>query len=413
MATPVGYREILRANPGFRRLWYAELVSFLGDWFNTIALYAAAAELGAGTEAIAVVFVAKLLPIFLMAPFAGPIVDRFDRRKLMIATDVGRAVCALGLIGAYWSRSIVLLIAVLVVMVTLSGIFIPTKSAALPQVTRTEHLGGANALSAATWSVMLALGAATGGLATALLGIELALVIDALTFVASALLLLPLRSLSPTSDGPPKSARQQGFFAGLRYLREHRYLAAIISLKPGMALAGGGLAMLPVFATSVFRGGAGSMGVLYTARGLGALVGALAVRRIFGDERRTLRTLAVPAFVIMGVSYLGLSFAPNLWIAAVAYFGTAVGGSMIWVVSGTLGQMESDNAYRGRVFAIEFGVLTLLLSAMAAGAGSLVERYGWSVRDIASASAAMMLLPCALWTWVLLRRQAWQTLRES
>ena len=411
MTTPVGYRELLRANPGFRRLWYAEIVSFLGDWFNTIALYTAVDELGAGTEAIAAVFVAKLLPIFLMTPLSGPIIDSFDRRKLLIATDVGRAVCALGLIGAYWSRSLVLLIAVLFVMVALAGLFIPAKSAAIPQVTRTEHLGAANALSAATWSVMLALGAATGGLATALLGIELALLIDSLTFVVSALLLLPLPRLSPDSDAPPKSARHHGFVAGLRYLRRHRYLAAIISLKPGMALAGGALAMLPVFAIELFRGGAGSMGVLYTARGLGALVGALAVRRIFGDDRRTLRALAIPAYAILALSYLGLSVAPNLWIAAAAFFGTAVGGSMIWVVSGTLGQMESDNAYRGRVFAIEFGVFTLLLSVTAAGASSLVERYGWSVRDIARASAVAMGVPLGLWTWVLLRRAAWQASR--
>ena len=408
MTTPVGYREVLRANPGFRRLWYAEIVSFLGDWFNTIALYTAVDELGGGTEAIAAVFIAKLLPIFVMTPFAGPLIDRVDRRRLLIGTDIGRALCALGLIGAYWSRSLVLLIAVLVVMVALAGIFIPAKGAALPQVTRTEHLGAANALSAATWSVMLALGAATGGLVTALVGIELSLVVDALTFVVSAFLLLPLRRLPPDSDGPPRSIRQQGFVAGLRYLRRNPYLTAILSLKPGMALAGGGLAMLPVFATDVFRGGAGAMGVLYTGRGLGALVGALAVRRIFGDAPRTLRRLAIPAFAIIGSSYVALSFVPGLWGATAAYFGTAVGGSMIWVISGTLGQMESDNAFRGRVFSLEFGLLTLMLSATAAGSGSLVERLGWSVRHIAMASAVAMLLPLTLWSWVLTRHAAWK-----
>jgi len=397
----VGYRELLRDNPDFRRLWLAEVVSFLGDFFNTIALYAAVDELSTGTLAFSAVFVAKLLPVFLMTPISGPLIDRFDRRQLMIATDVARAVCALGLIVAYRARSLALLLILLVVMVCFSGVFIPTKTAVVPQVTRSGHLAAANALSAATWSVMLAFGAAAGGVVTALVGIQVSLLFDAFTFLVSAAFLWPLPALSPRAQRLG-AATDRSFIAGLRYLGSHGYLSAIIAIKPLLALGGGVLALLPVFATRLFGdGGPGAIGLLYTARGLGALVGSLVVGQVVGDRPSTLRRMVAPAFLVIAASWLGLAHAPSLWHAAAGYFFSAVGGGVLWVVSGTLGQLESDNAFRGRVFAVEWGGLTLVMSAMAGLGGFLVERHAWSVRAVARGSAVLLAVPALLWLAVL------------
>jgi MFS family permease len=407
---PVGYWSLLRDNDRYRRLWLAEVISFLGDWFNTIALYSAVAELSGGTQAFAITFVAKLLPVFVVMPIAGPLIDRFDRRRLMIVTDVARALCALGLIGAYRLQSLTLLWLLLVVMVGFAGVFTPARSAVLPQLTTLGELPAANALSGATWSVMLALGAAAGGAVTAAVGIEASLVCDAATFVASALLLVGLPPLAPRrAQGPGEG---HGFFAGLRYLARRRYLTAVVLLKPGLALAGGVLAMLPVFATREFSAGNGvvvdeaaAIGVLFTARGLGALIGSLVMRRIFGDRPATLRRLCVVGFVVVASAYGGLSYAGSLWQAAAAYFGATIGGGMVWVFSTTLGQLASDDAYRGRVFALEFALLTLVMSATGWGAGVLVDHAGWSVRAVARATAGLMLLPAVAWSAVLLARR--------
>lgn len=405
----VGYRQLLRDNRDYRNLWLAEVISFVGDWFNTIALYTAVGELTSSTEAMAGVFVAKMLPVFLVTPVAGPLVDRFDRRHIMIASDVARMLCALGLIVAYRLESLGLLMALVVVMMSFTGVFFPAKSAVLPQIVAEDELGAANALSGGTWSATLALGAALGGLVTALIGVELALVVDAFTFLVSLTFLLRLPSLHPDAGderlptAPAKSAR--GFVAGLRYLRARPYLAAIIAIKPLMALTGGAAAMLPVFGTRIYAGvsGAGFIGLLYTARGLGALVGSLGLRRVFGDEKRTMRRLIVPLFVVVGLSYLGLSFAPSIGWAALAYFFTTLGGGGLWVLSGTLAQLESDNAYRGRIFSLELGVHTLTLSITASAAGSLVDRAGWAVQSITLASACLVTLPIVAWLAVLAR----------
>jgi MFS family permease len=403
----VGYRELLRENADYRHLWLAEVISFAGDWFNTIALYTAVAELSSSTEAIAGVFVAKMLPIFVVTPVAGPLVDRFDRRHVMVASDAARMLCAIGLIAAYRAESLAAVMTLVVVMVGFTGVFMPAKSAVMPQIVRHGALGAANALSGATWSAMLALGAALGGVVTALIGVELALVVDGLTFLLSMLFLLRLPSLPPDEDEPSSTKRptERGFTAGLRYLKRRPYLAAIIAIKPCMALTGGAAAMLPVFGTRVFDAASGPLyiGLLYTARGLGALMGSLGLRRVFGDAPRTMRLLIAPLFAVAGLSYLGLSFAPSIGWAALAYLGTTLGGSGLWVFSGTLGQLESDNAYRGRVFSVEMGVHTLVLSVTASSAGSLVDRAAWAVQDIARASSALVVLPIAMWLLVIAR----------
>jgi MFS family permease len=293
-------------------------------------------------------------------------------------------------------------------MVCCSGIFTPARSAVIPQITERKQLGAANALSAGTWSVMLAIGAASGGLVTEWVGIEISLVLDAATFLLSAALLLPLPKLLPKSDeGDALSASERGFFAGLRYLRRHPMLTAVIALKPSMALSGAAMALLPILATRLFpdQRGAIWLGVLYASRGLGALVGSLLVRRLFGDGERTMeRLIAVGMFVIVA-GYLYLSIATTIWAAALAYFVAAIGGSAIWVFSGTLGQLKTDNAYRGRVFAVEWGALTLVWSTVGALSGVLVDAWGWTVREAVRGSALLVLIPAFGWIALLLARR--------
>jgi hypothetical protein len=221
-----------------------------------------------------------------------------------------------------------------------------------------------------------------------------------LTFLLSAAVLLPLPALRPTDAAGQVAPRAtRGFVAGLRYLRTRPYLAVVISLKSCMALGGGSLAMLPVFGTRVFpeTAGAAYIGLLYTARGLGALVGSMLLPRIFGDAPGRLRRFVAPALVLVAASHLAVSQAENVWQAAGAYFGTAVGGGAIWVASSTLGQLAAANEYRGRVFSVEWGMMTLVLSAVAALAGVIVDHTAWTARDVALLSGLLVLLPAAGW----------------
>ena len=398
----VGYVQLLRENPRYRWLWFAEIISFLGDWFNTIALYTIVQEISGSGKAVAGVMVAKTLPVFLMAPIAGPLVDRFDRRTLMIVSDVGRAVLAVGLVVAHRSESLVALYGCLVLMMALAGVFIPARSAAIPQLTTPAQLAVANALSGGTWSVMLALGAAFGGWVTATVGTDVSLLLDGGTFVLSAAFLFALPRLpAPGAEAPH---HDRSFLAGLRYLVADRGTFALAALKPLMALGGGVFVLIPIYGTTVFpdRGGPFWVGMIYSARGLGALVGSVVLIRIFGDASRTMRRIILFAFPTAGLFYFLLGRATSLEAAAFTYFVAAIASGANWVMSGTLLQREVDPRFLGRVSAVEFGVMTLVVSAMGWMTGSLLDTGDLTPRTAATLSGALLALPALAWLGYLL-----------
>lgn len=392
-----GYRELLRGNPRFRRLWIAEVVSFLGDWFNTIALYTIVQELSGSGRAIALVMVAKTLPAFLVVPIAGPIVDRFDRKWILIVSDVGRAVLALGLIGAHRAESLPALYCMVAAMMALSGVVLPARNATLPLITTSAELGRANALSGGTWSVMLAFGAALGGWVTTAVGTDWALVMDSATFLLSAAFLLGLPALP--APGADSDRSERSFVAGLRHLARHRRVLALAALKPMMALSGGALVLIPIYATTVFSGPGGPfrMGMLYSARGLGALVGSMVIIRVLGDRSRTLRRVILIAFPTGTAAYFLLAWSQAPWQAALAYFLAAIAAGSVWVMSGTLIQRQADHRFLGRISSVEFGMMTLVISIVGWLAGSALDGTSLLPADVARISGAMLLVPFLVW----------------
>ncbi len=404
----VGYRELLARNRNYRFIWFAETISFLGDWFNTIAIYAIVQELSGTGRAFAGVMVAKTLPVFLVAPIAGPLVDRLDRRTLMILSDLTRAALVVGLVLAHRAESLFSLYGCLVLMVAMSGVFIPARGAAIPQVTTAGQLAPANALSGATWSVMLAFGAALGGWVTHALGTDTSLALDGLTFLGSAACLLALPRLP--APGAEATHHDRSFIGGLRHLVSHRRTFALACLKPLMALSGGAFVLIPIYGTTVFpdRGGPLWVGLLYSARGLGALIGAIALIRLFGDASRTMRRILLFAYPAAAVSYIGLGRAPSLELAALAYFAAAISSGANWVMSGTLIQREVDRRFLGRVFSVEFGTMTLVISATGWLAGTAIDTMGIGPRRVGTLSGLALLVPFLFWAGFLLseRRRA-------
>ena len=394
-----GYWDLVRGNAHFRRLWLGIVASFFGDWFTTVALYTAVQELTDSARAVSAVMIAKTLPIFVVSPIAGPLIDRLDRRRLLIGTDVGRMLLCGGLIGAWEARSVALLLAVVVLQVSLAGVFIPARVAVIPQVTTEEELPVAMALSGGTWSTMLAFGAAVGGIVTARVGVSGSFAVDAVTFALSALFLWGLPALPPSERGAEAT-----FVDGLRSLRGRIYLPAVLSLKAGLALAAGALVTLPLYGNGVFAATAGPayIGMLYASRGAGALLGSLGVRKITGDATRALQWGIVPFFCVLGGGLYAASIAPSIGWAAAAFFLAATGNGVVWVFSGILGQRAAPAAYRGRLFSLEFAALTLVSAIASWTAGSLVDVSGWSPRDLLAASSLVMALPALGWSIVLL-----------
>jgi len=161
---PVSYNALLRGNQNFRLLWLGQIVSLTGDWFNLIASAALIGELTQSGTAIGSLFVVRMLAPFLVSPIAGVVADRYNRKAILLATDLLRAVVVLGFLLVRSAEHVWVLYLLTAVQLGISGFYFPTRNAILPDLVSRAELGAANAISAATWSTMLALGAAWVGL---------------------------------------------------------------------------------------------------------------------------------------------------------------------------------------------------------------------------------------------------------
>ena len=407
------YLSILRHNRNFRLLYVGQTISQLGDWFNAVAIFALLLDLTGSATAVAWMMIVQFLPVALVGPLAGVVVDRMDRRRLMIATDLMRGSLVFALLLIHRADQVWIAYVVMAVIVGAQAFFEPARTATIPNVTSPEELLPANALSSATWSAMLALGASVGGLVTALAGRNVAFVVNALSFFASAYFIGRTRYDST----PPPAPRLNGFLAltgisdlieGARYVRRRSHVAALMLVKAGWGLAGGVLLLLTIFGQRVFPlagGSAAGIGVLYGARGVGAGLGPIALRWILGQEPRRLRLSIGPAYFIVGVFYVGLAAAPTLWVAALCVLCAHVGGSILWVFSTVLLQLEVPDRFRGRVFATELALVTLMSSASSYWTGRQLDTAGWSPRSLAFWLGLMFSVPGVLW---LIIQARWQ-----
>ena len=297
---PVSYGALVRGNANFRNLWLGQIVSLLGDWFNLIASAALIAQLSETGFAIGTLFVVRMLAPFVISPLAGVVADRYNRIHILIVTDITRAVTVLGFLLVTQPQHLWLLYTLTAIQLGISGFFFPTRNAILPDLVSDRELGAANALSSTTWSVMLALGAALGGIVSGIWGIYPAFVIDALTFVLSAFFILRVNyQASNHLEAAEKSIRRglQQYLDGLRYLHRHVDVLMISLHKAASALFVSGFQVVQVIVTeSIFTIGAAggiSLGLMFAVAGVGTGIGPILARRITGDQDRPLRRVII------------------------------------------------------------------------------------------------------------------------
>src|SRR6185436_2107704 len=197
--------SVLRTNRNFRLLYFGQAISQLGDWFNSVAVYALLLDLTGSATAVAWMMIVQFLPIAIVGPMAGVVVDRVDRRRLMIAADLLRGSLIVGLLLVRSREQVWIAYAVMALTVSATAFFEPARTSTIPNITSAEELMPANALASATWSAMLAIGASIGGLVTALAGRNVAFVVNALSFFASAVFISRTRY-----DSTPHPAARPG-----------------------------------------------------------------------------------------------------------------------------------------------------------------------------------------------------------
>ncbi|MEM1043401.1 MAG: MFS transporter [Bacteroidota bacterium] len=409
-----GYVALVRTNVNFRRLWLGNVISLFGDWFNTIALYRTVETISGSALALGLVFIAKLLPLALASPVAGLVVDRLNRRRVMIGADLVRAAIVLGFLLVPVGGGLALLYTLTTLQIVVSAFFNPAKSASLPNIVAEEDLLTANALSSATWSVMLAVGAAVGGLAVDALGPQAVFVLDSGTYLLSAWFIarttIPQDTDAAEPTATPVRDGLRRIAEGWQRLREVPRVGRIALAKASWAVGGGATVFLLILLAGVVMPDqpATGIGLLFAARGLGTGIGPILARAVFRD---TATWPAVLGWCIAasGVGYAAVSFAGTLpAIIAFVLFAHAASGAN-WVLSTVLLQQRTEDRFRGRVFATDWLLVTLVESASVLAAAWLMEAEVADLQTLFLVFALVQVATGVVWLFVIVPRERRET----
>lgn len=448
------YRQLLAANTDFRRLWTGQVVSEIGDWFNNIAVLALTIQLaGKGREGQAVAFyaIARHLPLFLFGPLAGVVVDRVDRRRVMIAADVARSLLALGFLLANMTGKLPVMYLVGASLFAVSAFFNAAKRASIPNIVRgLNELVSANSLSASTTAATIAVGSALGGLLSTFIGRNAVFILNSVTFLISAEMIRRIRTVgsrqkavgseekrigseeqaagskehltggdepsavSLTSSRQLPGAYWLDFREGLRYVRRNRVLWAIFIVAAGWGLGNGvARALYSIFGARLGMAAAGGLverptdfgiSVLFIAMGLGGIIGAPIARRFNAAAGDALSTRMGRSMIFDGCGLALFSLMPNLWGAALVLVAREINFAIWWTAQQTIIMSRTDNAYAGRVFASYETLTTLMMVAAMLTAGATADKFG--IRWVAATGGAIVALSGIMW-FVLRRRRTY------
>ena len=405
------YLGLIRQNRNFRRLWIAQIVSEIGDCFYSLAVYSLFLESTGQAGSVAFALVLQVLPQTLIGPTAGMVNDRVPRKRVMIAADLGRMLVVLVMLLAQFRSMIWLVCPLLLAETTMAAFFEPARSSVIPNIAAPEDLIVANTLSTITWSVNLVLGAILGGVIAAVLGRNAVFVLNALSFLASALLIRGMKFEEPHAESaPPLRVRDLVDYSpvveGARYIRRDFRLMATVFVKAGLLVMGPSWVVFTVMANRDFAahwhgldpqcGGTVGMSLLLGARGLGALLGPLFSARWAGHADARLRLGILVAFAAQALGYAALGGANVLWLACLCIALAHCGDSTAWVFSTTLLQLNTEVQVRGRVFAADLGFSSITIALGTYLAGLFLDR-GVSAHAVAEATGMLMLIPTAAW----------------
>jgi MFS family permease len=405
------YWRLVRGNRNFRRLWLAQIVSEIGDWFYTLSIYTLLLQLTGHASSVALALVLQVLPQTFIGPMAGVVNDRLRRKYVMIASDLVRVLVVLAMLLVRSRSTVWLVYPLLLAETIMAAFFEPARSSVIPNIAAKGEVLIANTLSSATWSVNLLIGASVGGLVAAFFGRDTVFILNGLSFLASAILIGGMRFAEPHAESAaPLRPRDLIDFSpvleGIRYIRNHRTLLPAVFAKAGELMIGPSWVIFTVLGAHEFavhwrnvdaaRGAMLGMSVLLGGRGLGALVGPLISARWAGRSDRRLQLGILFGYVITAVGYGTLGFSRTLWMAAACAMLAHMGGSTVWVFSTTLLQLHTEDRFRGRVFSADLGFSMLTIAAGAFLCGRLLDA-GVAARTVATGTGFAMLIPAVLW----------------
>lgn len=384
--------SLLRRNRDVRNVFGAQVVSYMGDWFAFVALAGLVEDKTDSRFLVSLVLVSMTIPGLFMSPVAGSFADRFDRRKILITVSMLQAFAALllllhSVVGIWITFVAQCLIAALASFVG------PSTSAAVPNLADNEDdLRKTNALFGSTWGIMLAVGAALGGLFAAAFGRNAAFIANAFSFLVAAALFTNVRRPMQTARTEQSTSRRVRPIADMKeaihVAKKDPVILALLCSKMTFAVGAGIVSQLAVLASNVFHVGDSGRGLLIGVRGVGSGLGPIIGARIAGRDMAKLLKVCGFAGLIFAACYVGAALSPFIGMAAVFIALAHLSGGAQWTLS-TLGlQMEAPDHVRGRVMAGDMALVNTMIGITSILAGITSEFIGVRPAILVFSSAA-------------------------
>jgi MFS family permease len=404
------FAGLLKGNANYRHTWMGQVVSEVGDHFNNIAVFSLALESTKSGLVVSGIMLSRAIPAVLAGPLAGVLLDRMDRKRIMIASDLVRAVVAAGFILAVRNPEPWLLYLLSALLMFASPFFTSGRASILPSIASKQELHTANSLTQTTQWTTLTIGTLLGGTSVMQFGYEWAFFLNTMSFLFSAWSISRLRAPAG-SFRPQRSALTEAevvrpwheYVEGLRYMKSAPLILGIAVVHIGWATGGGAAQILfTIFGEIVFGRGAAGIGQIWGCAGVGLLAGG-AFGHWFGKRAsfRAYKHAIWLCYIVHGGAYVVFSQMRAYWLALVfiALSRAAVGVSSVLNMTQLLRHVPDE--FRGRVFATIESLVwsTMMLSMMLAGIAS----QQMSPRTIGAWSGILSSTTALAWGWLHLR----------
>lgn len=394
--------DLLRRNAGYRYTWMGQVVSEVGDYFNNVAVLALVMQKSGTGIIVSGVFLSRAIPAVMAGPFAGVLLDRLDRRRIMIASDLIRAAVAAAFVFTIPQRSPWLLYGLSAALMFVSPFFTAGRAAILPTIATSDELHSANSLTQTTSWATLTAGTLLGGLGAARLGYTWAFVLNSLSFVFSAWAIWRVPHQAGFQAAAQREAGRSSsrdYREGLAYMRSVPLVMGIAMISFGWALGGGAAQVLfALFGDQVFHRGATGIGDIWGFAGIGLLIGGgaghlIGRRASFAGYKRTVSV----SYVVHGAAYMLFSQAPSFEAALGWMLLSRVGMAVTSVLNNSQLLHHVPSRFRGRVFATMEALRNAVMIVSMAAAG-IATQY-WSARTIGLIAGIFGFLTACAWAW--------------
>ena len=363
---------MLRTAPSFRLLFLATLGSGVGTWMATIALTSDVTDRTHSPWWVSALFIVTFLPSVIVGLVAGPLVDRLSRKKLIIAADVARigVFVALPFVG-----SALAIVALAAVAGVANSFFRPAVLAGVPNLIDEDDLAhGTSLLQATDWAAAT-LGPILGGVIVSASGPDLVYWINAVTFLLSVFLLVRIPARLLQSEQAITRGHWRDLADGLGAFRRSAAMLTVIVAFGFAMLATGLINVSEIFlAERALHRGAFGYGLLWTATGVGLVVGSLVSGALL--ESRELTDIYPLAFLPWAAGILAAAISQNIWVAALAMVVAGFGNGLTFPMTVLIVQRYTEDRLRGRAFTLIISAHNLLLGIAMVASGALTEVAG-------------------------------------